>query len=102
MPRSYASSSEALSLASIAFVLSVYLGTLMIGTYLMLLTILGLEQHQAFSALAHPGYKHFVRLRFRKDGSRADGWVFGRVDPLGPKDEVVLVDRFRWDNPKRS
>ena len=93
---------EALSLASIAFVLSVYLGTLMIGTYLMLLTILGLEQHQAFSALAHPGYKHFVRLRFRKDGSRADGWVFGRVDPLGPKDEVVLVDRFRWDNPKRS
>jgi len=91
----------ALSLASIAFVLSIYVGTLAIGTYLMLLTILGIEQHQAFSALAHPGYKHFVRLRFRKDGSRADGWVFGRVDPLAEDDEVVLVDRFTWSNPRK-
>jgi hypothetical protein len=86
----------ALPLAGIAFALSVYVGTLTIGTFLMLLTILGLEQHQAFSALAHPGYKHFVRLRFRKDGSRADGWVFGRVDPLAADDEIVLVDRFTW------
>ena len=92
---------EALSLAGVAFALSIYVGTLAIGTYLMLLTILGLEQHQAFSALAHPGYKHFVRLRFKKDGSRADGWVFGRVDPLAEDDPVVLVDRFRWDNPKK-
>lgn len=80
---------------------SVYIGTLAIGTYLMLLTILGLEQHQAFSALAHPGYKHFVRLRFAKDGSHADGWVFGRVDPLKSDDPVALVDKFRWTNPKR-
>ena len=93
---------QSITVASIAFALSVYVGTLVIGTYLMLLTILGIEQHQAFSALAHPGYKHFVRLRFKKDGSRADGWVFGRVDPLAKEDEVVLVDRFRWDNPKRS
>jgi hypothetical protein len=92
----------ALTLATIAFALSVYAGTLAIGTYLMLLTIFGLEQHQAFSALAHPGYKHFVRLRFKKDGSRADGWVFGRVDPLAKDDRVVLVDRFRWDNPKKA
>ena len=90
---------QAFSLATIAFGLSVYIGTLAIGTYLMLLTILGIEQHQAFSALAHPGYKHFVRLRFRKDGSRADGWVFGRVDPLAADDEVILVDRFSWENP---
>lgn len=81
---------------------SVYIGTLALGTYLMLLTILGLEQHQAFSALAHPGYKHFVRLRFARDGSHADGWVFGRVDPLKSDDPVVLVDRFRWKNPKRN
>ena len=67
----------------------------------LLLTILGLEQHQAFSALAHPGYKHFVRLRFKKDGGRADGWVFGRVDPLAKDDEIVLVDRFTWLNPTR-
>jgi len=93
---------SALTTASIAYALSVYVGTLTIGTYLMLLTILGLEQHQAFSALAHPGYKHFVRLRFKKDGSRADGWVFGRVDPLAKDDPVVLVDTFRWENPMAS
>jgi hypothetical protein len=93
---------DPLPLASIAFALSVYVGTLAVGAYLMLLTILGIEQHQAFSALAHPGYKHFVRLRFRRDGSGADGWVFGRVDPLAKDDEVVLVDHFRWKNPRRT
>ncbi|HVH43025.1 MAG TPA: hypothetical protein VM925_11800 [Labilithrix sp.] len=51
------------AVAFLAFALSIYVGTLAIGTYLMLLTILGIEQHQALSALAHPGYKHFVRLR---------------------------------------
>ena len=78
------------------------IGVLALGTYLMLLTILGLEQHQAFSALAHPGYKHFVRLRFRKDGRHADGWVFGQVDPLKKGEPIVLVDRFRWKNPRRA
>ncbi len=91
----------ALPIAGIAFALSVYVGTLALGTFLMLLTILGLEQHQAFGALAHPGYKHFVRLRFRKDGSRVDGWTFGRVDPLASDDAVVLVDRFTW-SPVRT
>jgi hypothetical protein len=89
-------------LAAAAYALSVYGGTLAIGTYLMLLTLLGIEQHQAFSALAHPGYKHFVRLRVRRDGSRVDGWVLGRVDPLSRKDQVVLVDRFSWKNPKHT
>jgi hypothetical protein len=92
----------ALPSAAVAFVLSIYVGTLALGTYLMLLTILGLEQHQAFSALAHPGYKHFVRLRFKRDGSRADGWVFGRVDPLAKDDAVVLVDRFAWKPAPRT
>jgi hypothetical protein len=92
----------ALPSAMIAYLLAVYAGTLIVGTYLMLLTILGLEQHQAFGALAHPGYKHFVRLRFKKDGSRTDGWVFGRVDPLADGDDVVLVDRFTWKNPVRG
>lgn len=85
----------------LSFAITVYVATLLFGTYLMLLTLLGLEQHQAFGALAHPGYKHFVRLRVRKDGSRVDGWVLGRVDPLSKKDKVVLVDRFSWLNPAR-
>ena len=88
--------------AAVPYVLSVYTGTLAVGTYLMMLTILGLEQHQAFSALAHPGYKHFVRLRVRRDGSRVDGWVLGRVDPLSKSDKVVLVDAFSWKNPKAA
>lgn len=66
--------------------------------------MLGLEQHQALSALAHPGYKHFVRLRVRSDGSGIDAWALGRVDPLASekKDPVVLVDRFSWKNPSRE
>jgi hypothetical protein len=74
-------------------------GVFLFGAYLTALTVLGLEQHQAFSALAHPGYKHFVRLRVRRDGSAVDGWVLGKVDPLSKTDPVVLVDRFTWQNP---
>lgn len=89
-------------LATLAFAASIYVGALVFGTYLMMLTLLGLEQHQAFSALAHPGYKHFVRLRVRRDGSAIDGWVIGKVDPLRPQEPVVLVDRFTWTNPQQS
>ncbi|MEZ4258327.1 MAG: hypothetical protein R3B36_04625 [Polyangiaceae bacterium] len=88
--------------AMAGYAASIYLGTLALGTYLMLLNIFGLEQHQAMSALAHPGYKHFVRLRVRRDGTGVDGWVLGRVDPLDPKGSVVLVDRFHWRNAKAA
>ncbi len=84
------------------FAAAVYTGTLAFGTFLTALTIFGLEMHQAFSALAHPGYKHFVRLRVRKDGSAVDGWVLGRVDPLASRDSVVLVDRFTWHNRRST
>jgi hypothetical protein len=92
-------SASHVELAAFAYAIAVYGGTLALGTYLMLLTVLGLEQHQALSALAHPGYKHFVRLRVRADGSAIDAWVLGRVDPLHAKDAVVLVDAFSWKNP---
>lgn len=87
------------ALIALTFASSVYAGTVAFGSFLTALTVLGLEHHQAFSALAHPGYKHIVRLRVHRDGSRVDGFVLGRVDPLGPKDKVVLVDRFTWQNP---
>ena len=77
---------------------SVYVATLVFGTYLTALTVFGIEQHQAFAALAHPGYKHFVRLRVRRDGSGTDAWVLGKVDPLSDADPVVLVDQFSWTN----
>lgn len=81
-------------------VVSALAGTFVGGAYLTALTVLGLEHHQAFSALAHPGYKHFVRMRVRADGSGIDAWVLGKVDPLTRDDPVVLVDRFRWENPQ--
>ena len=90
----------AMQAALAAYGLSIYVGTLLVGTFLMLLTILGLEQHQGIAALAHPGYRHFVRLRVARDGSKIEGWVLGRVDPLSTKDKVVLVDKFEWNNPK--
>ncbi|MSP26642.1 MAG: hypothetical protein EXR75_16140 [Myxococcales bacterium] len=85
--------------ALIACAVAVIPATLGMGTFLMVLTLLGLELNQGFSALAHPGYKHFVRLRVKRDGSVVDGWVFGRVDPLDPASHTVLVDQFRWANP---
>ncbi|EYF04632.1 hypothetical protein [Chondromyces apiculatus] len=87
-----------LSVAAVA----VALGAFLFGAYLTALTLLGLEQHQAFSALAHPGYKHFVRLRVRRDGSAIDGWVLGKVDPLAADEKPTLVDRFTWRNPGHS
>ena len=51
------------------------------------------------SALAHPGYTHFVRLRVRRDGAAIVAWVRGGVDPLDSKDPVVLVDQFSWSSP---
>jgi hypothetical protein len=51
---------------------------------------------QAYVALMHPGYKHFVRLRVRADGKGIDGWTIGIIDPLGAGEEPVIVDRFSW------
>jgi hypothetical protein len=73
-----------------------YGGAFVLGAYLALLTWLGIENTQAFTALDHPGFKHFVRLRVRADGSAVDGWVIGLVDPLRPGERAVLVDRFTW------
>jgi len=83
----------------LGLLLSVYPATLGFGAFLMVLTIVGLEQNQAFSTLAHPGYKHVVRMRVRRDGSGIDTWAFGKVDSLDDKADIVLVDHHTWDNP---
>ncbi|MEZ4300904.1 MAG: hypothetical protein R3B70_38575 [Polyangiaceae bacterium] len=88
------------SLLTLAFAAMVITGVFVVGTYLMLLTMLGLATDQGFGPLAHPGYKHFVRLRVKRDGSRIDGWALGKVDTLRHGEKVVLVDRFVWQNPK--
>jgi hypothetical protein len=86
--------------AALAVLAALLPAVLTFGAYLTALTLLGLEHMQAFSALAHPGYKHFVRLRVRQDGSVVDGWVIGKIDPLNQASSPLLVDRFRWHNPK--
>jgi hypothetical protein len=86
--------------ALVAYLASIYPAALGFGTFLMVLTVTGLEQFQAFSALAHPGYKHFMRLRVRADGSAIDGWFIGKVDTLDPDADTVLVDRYCWPNPR--
>ena len=37
-------------------------GPLIIGHFLLTLVVTGLEHHQAYAVLGHPGFKHFVRL----------------------------------------
>jgi len=66
------------------------------GLYLAALTFFGIEKTQAFTAMDHPGYKHFVRLRVRADGSAVDGWCVGLADPLRPGEQPALVDTFTW------
>lgn len=84
------------AIAGLTLVASVFVGAWCFGAYLAWLTRLGLEHTQAFTALDHPGYKHFVRLRVRADGSGVDGWCVGLVDPLKAGEEPVLVDKFEW------
>jgi hypothetical protein len=81
--------------AFFVFALSIVIGAWVFGCYLAVLAWLGLNEEQAFAALGHPGYRHFVRMRIRRDGSAIDGWVLGLVDPLGDP-RPVLVDRFTF------
>ena len=82
--------------ASGTLVVACFLAAFVFGAYLALLTRLGLEHTQAFTALDHPGFKHFLKLRVRADGRGVDGYCIGLSDPLEPGEKPVLVDRFEW------
>jgi len=84
------------SLASDSAVLAVYafLGAAIFGLYLSAAAILGYEHQQAFTALGHPGFKHFVRMCVHPDG-KVEAWVIGKDDALAPG-PPELVDRFEW------
>jgi hypothetical protein len=90
--------------AIVAFTLlaSVFAGVYLFGSYLALLTRLGYENTQAFTALDHPGFKHFLRLRVRADGSGVDGWCIGLADPLAAGEKPVLVDTFTFRPGRRG
>jgi hypothetical protein len=72
-----------------------FLASFLLGLFLLVLALVGLEHHQAFAALGHPGFRHFVRLCVHPSG-RIEGFVIGKDDPLGPG-PPVLIDRFVWD-----
>jgi hypothetical protein len=81
-----------------AWVLATWSSGLAFGGMLELMGRLGLNHSQAYAALGHPGYKHFVRLRVREDArgkTCVDTFVIGQVDPIGGS-PPVLVDAFRW------
>jgi hypothetical protein len=82
--------------ACLTLLFAVFVGAFIFGAYLALLTRLGLEHTQAFTALDHPGFKHFVRFRVRADGKGIDGWCVGLVDPLREGERCVLVDEFQF------
>jgi hypothetical protein len=82
-------------LAGCGLIIAAFVGALIFGGYLSLLTLLGYENTQAFTVLDHPGFKHFLRLRVRADGRGIDGWCVGAADPLGAP-RPVLVDHFTW------
>lgn len=75
---------------------SAVLASFAFGAYLAHLTLLGFENTQAFTALDHPGYKHFLRLRVRRDGQGIDVFCIGKADPLAAAEPPVLVDAFFW------
>lgn len=87
---------------AIALVSAVGTGGFVFGSFLAMLTYLGYENTQAFTALAHPGFRHFVRLRVRADQSGVDAWCLGLEDPLDPECKPVVVDAFAWELPGRG
>ncbi len=86
-------------IASLTFGVAVFYGAFVFGVFLAILTLLGLEETQAFTALDHPGFKHFVRLRVRRDGSAVDYWCLGLTDPLArdAKPELIDAGSFKLD-----
>ena len=84
-----AMASSLVDIAAMAFV-----GPLIIGTFLLTLVVTGLEHHQAYAVLGHPGFKFFVRLAV-SPGGRVEAWTIGKADTLGDG-PPQLIDRFEW------
>lgn len=87
---------EGVALSAVVLLLSSVSASVAFGVYLMMLTWCGIENTQAFTALDHPGFKHFLRMRVRRDGSGIDVWCIGLLDPLEEGARPVLVDAFFW------
>ena len=89
-------------LGVLLLLLAAFVGAFVFGAFLAALTRFGLEHAQAFTALGHPGFKHFVRLRVRADGSAIDAWCLGLASPLRAGEQPVLVDTFTFRSSPRK
>lgn len=74
---------------------AVLVATFAFGVFLASMTRFGLENTQAFTALDHPGFKHFLRFRVRENGEAVDVYCVGAADPLG-NFQPELIDHFTW------
>ncbi len=92
----------AMVVSILALAAAIFGGALAFGVLLTLFTLLGYDHLHALTALDHPGFKHFVRLRVRADGSGIDGWCIGAADPLRAGARPELVDHFVWRPFSRS
>jgi hypothetical protein len=71
-----------------------FLGSFLLGMFLLVLEFTGIDHQHGFAVLGHPGFRHFVRLCVHPSG-KVEGFVIGKDDPLG-EGPPVLVDRFVW------
>jgi hypothetical protein len=101
MPMALASAMHSLAHAvpllgrdTIDIVIYAFVAAFVFGVFLTMVAVGGLEMQQAFTALGHPGFKHFVRLRVSPDGT-VDAWTIGKDDPLAA-DGPWLVDRWTF------
>jgi hypothetical protein len=75
--------------------LHAFAGTFLVGVFLLVVALAGLEYHEGFAALGHPGFRHFVRLSVHPSG-RVEGFVIGKDDPIGGE-PPALIDHFVWE-----
>jgi hypothetical protein len=71
-----------------------FLGSFVLGMFLFVLELTGIDHQHGFAVLGHPGFRHIVRLCVHPSG-KVEGFVIGKDDPLG-EGAPVLVDRFVW------
>jgi hypothetical protein len=71
-----------------------FLGSFVLGMFLLVLELTGIDHQHGFAVLGHPGFRHFVRLCVHPSG-KIEGFVIGKDDPLG-EGTPVLVDQFVW------
>jgi hypothetical protein len=71
-----------------------FLGSFLLGMFLLVLELTGIDHQHGFAVLGHPGFRHFVRLCVHP-GGKVEGFVIGKDDPLG-EGPPILVDRFVW------